>query len=80
MTTFGPSERAYRPPPQIEPYVFVPMPFEALWSDNAYDAITQACGETARARPGLRAERANHIPVPGRITDQITSATSELTS
>ena len=69
-----PSERAWRPPPQIEPYVFVLMPFGATWSDNVYDAISRACEETASAFAGLRAERADDITVPGRITDQITSA------
>jgi nucleoside 2-deoxyribosyltransferase len=50
------------------------MPFGATWSDNVYDAIRQACDEVARSFVGLRAERADDITEPGRITDQITSA------
>lgn len=69
-----PTTRAWMPPPQIKPYVFVLIPFGATWSDNVYDAISQACNETASAFAGLRAERADDIAVPGRITDQITSA------
>jgi hypothetical protein len=69
-----PSDRGWTAPPRSEPYVFVLMPFGAAWSDNVYDAIRRACDEAARAFIGLRAERADDITEPGRITDQITSA------
>lgn len=69
-----PDQRTWAPPPPVEPFVFVLMPFGAPWSDNVYDSVGQACEEASRIFSGLRAQRADDITVPGRITDQITSA------
>lgn len=68
------SRPAWQPPPAVEPYVFVLMPFEESWSANVHDEIGQACARTALQIAGLRWERADDITVPGRITDQIVSA------
>ncbi len=62
------------PPPAVEPYVFVLMPFGPQWSSAVKLAIDAACAEVARQFPGVRWERADEITVPGRITAQIVSA------
>lgn len=50
------------------------MPFGEPWSTNVKDAIGQACSIVSGRFTGLRAERADDITKPGRITDQIVSA------
>ena len=69
-----PPQRVWAAPPAIEPYVFILMPFETVWSTNVKDAIGQACGQVTNQFAGLRWERADGITEPGRITDQIISA------
>jgi hypothetical protein len=69
-----PPQRAWAAPPAVEPYVFVLMPFETNWSTNVRNAIDQSCQQVANQFAGLRWERADDIPEPGRITDQIISA------
>jgi hypothetical protein len=64
----------WAPPPAVEPYVFVLMPFEESWSANVRDEIDQACKQTALQVAALKWERADDINRPGRITDQIMSA------
>jgi hypothetical protein len=68
------SRPRWEPPPAVEPYVFVLMPFEESWSANVRDEINQACQQTALHIVGLRWQRADDITEPGRITDQIVSA------
>ncbi len=69
-----PPAPAWSPPPAVEPYVFVLMPFGPQWSSAVKLAIDAACAEVARQFPGVRWERADEITVPGRITAQIVSA------
>jgi hypothetical protein len=69
-----PPSRTWAPPAPVEPYVFILMPFGEQWSNNVSDAIGQACSKVGSNFAGLRAERADAITQPGRITDQIISA------
>jgi hypothetical protein len=69
-----PEPHPFGAPPVVEPYIFVLMPFEEIWSENVKDEINQACQQSALQFPDLKWQRADDITEPGRITAQIISA------